>query len=297
MNDVLVTGASGFIGSNIAEFLTNEGIRVFTLQRTGSTSTPAAGIEPLSLAEISACPRQFDVVYHCAAAGVNPYERNAANLVAGNIELGLDLMRALRSADIGKLVNLGSCSQYARIERGSLMTEQHAQTTKSLYGQTKAVGEKMLLTLAAARDISFVGLRLFGVYGPHEAPGRLIPDLVRGLSRGERVKMTQGPQVRDFLHVNDVISAIRSSPPEGIYNVCSAIPVTVREVAETVASVLNVSPDLLGFGDLPDRPGEEAWIVGDNSKLIRCTDWSPQFAERAGIALYVEHLLKGAGDR
>lgn len=290
MTSVLVTGASGFIGQNLLKGLQRENQKIYVLRRGDNPVESRSPVNSITLKQLSELNEEFETVYHCAGSGVNPNSRTPESLISGNITFSIDLMSALRSCKVQRFINLGSCSQYGSAENKELIDEEHSLDSKSLYGVTKTCSEKALQTIAADRGIDFIGFRIFGVYGPGEANQRLIPAIVQSLLAGRRVPLTSGTQIRDFLHVEDVIGALTSDPGPGIYNLCSAVGVPVREVAETVAVCLEEPLERLGFGELPDRPDEEKKIVGDNRKLTMNTGWSPKVSMSKGISSYATIL-------
>ena len=123
-----------------------------------------------------------------------------------------------------------------------------------------------------------VRVRLFGVTGPGEAPHRLLPSLVAGWRERLPIPLSDGMQVRDVLHVDDVAAALlhvaRAPALFGhAVNVGRGHGGSVRWMAEHAARRLDCE-DLLRFGVLPRREGEPAELVADASRLL-ATGWSP----------------------
>jgi len=138
--------------------------------------------------------------------------------------------------------------------------------------------------------LPLVVLRLFGVFGPGEAPRRLVPYLVDRLRQGEAVDLTPGTQVRDLLYIDDAADAFvraADAPSLGddgqVYNVCSGVPVAVRQVGDTVARLLDAPPESLRWGAIPPRTEEPPWIVGDGERFRSATGWQPKFDLTAGL--------------
>jgi nucleoside-diphosphate-sugar epimerase len=117
-----------------------------------------------------------------------------------------------------------------------------------------------------------------------------VPFLIDRLRRGGAVDLTPGTQVRDLLYVEDAAEAFvmaADAPTLGddgqVYNVCSGVPVAVREVGETVARLLAASPELLRWGAIPPRSEEPPWIVGDGERFRSATGWKPKHDLTAGL--------------
>ena len=128
-----------------------------------------------------------------------------------------------------------------------------AKTTHSmrrdLYGASKAAGGRWGAALARSLGLPFQWVRLFGVFGPGEAPHRLLPYVHDRLSRGERVDLTAGLQWRDLLYVEDAAKGLLRAAEIalegrlGPFNLCTGEPVTVRAMAEEVARQMGAPPE------------------------------------------------------
>ncbi|XXY50262.1 NAD(P)-dependent oxidoreductase [Sorangium sp. So ce269] len=159
-----------------------------------------------------------------------------------------------------------------------------------LYGAAKAAAHDCGRAVARALAVPLVTLRLFGVYGPGEAPHRLIPHLAARLRARERVDLTPGTQLRDLAFVDDVVEALilgattAGLEPGAAYNVCSGRPTSVREVCLEVARQLGAPESLLDFGGRPPRPDEPPWLVGDPRRFRAATGWHHRMHLSLGVA-------------
>jgi UDP-glucose 4-epimerase len=297
--DTLVIGATGFLGTELVRRLRAAGVPTHSLlflNRARRTAPPGEVIESRSPAAVdiraALDDTRFDCVYHVAAAGVSPAERDPQTLLDGNLGLVSNVMMALASQPPRRFIYTGSCAEYSRAEPPQRIPEEHPTLPGNVYGASKAAATIWATALAQKLGIPLVTLRLFHIYGPTEAPSRLVPYLVDCLRNDVRAKLTKGEQYRDALYIDDAVSALLAAGaaqtlPQSVYNVCSGLPVTVRELADTAARVLGKSTDFLEFGALPYRPDEEMWIVGDNRKFLRDTTWTPTVALEDGLAQVV----------
>lgn len=294
----LVTGGTGFIGAALVDRLVAAGTRVVCLVRDASPRrarlpAPVRAVAPedWSAAGLrrALAGASFDAVFHLAASGVSPDARDPEALIAGNALLTCSLIAALAEAPPRRFVHVGSCSEYAPIEAPARLTEDHPLDPPSLYGAAKAAAFLCGRTLAARLGVPLVALRLFGVYGPGEAPARLVPHLLACLRAGEVPALTAGAQVRDFTFVDDVADALAlAATAEGLapgraYNVCSGAPVRVREVVEAVARLLGRGDADLGLGRRPYRDDEPMWIVGDPARFAAATGFAPRVPLAEGL--------------
>jgi nucleoside-diphosphate-sugar epimerase len=146
-----------------------------------------------------------------------------------------------------------------------------------------------------------VTARLFSVYGPGDASGRLLPAIVEAAHAGTSVRLTPGDQRRDFTYVEDVAEGLLrlgAARPLGgdPVNLSTGSLVSVRVFAEIAAAVLGMSATALDFGVLPVRPDEVAYRSVDVSRLRALTGWTPATSVREGIRRTVELELERRSD-
>jgi nucleoside-diphosphate-sugar epimerase len=223
-----------------------------------------------------------------ASYGVAPSESDPETMLDANVGALTRLLAACAGAG-ARVLHAGSCSEYARVDPPALMTEDTPCHPSAPYGAAKLAATEWGRTLAARLGVPFVTLRLFGVYGPGESPHRIIPALCAKLTRRESVPLTHGNQVRDFTYVDDLCAAFVGAfdanlPSGGVFNVCSGVGVSIREVCLSVCRTLGASPELLRFGATPLRPGEPEWMVGDPTRFQAATGWRPATSLDAGVA-------------
>lgn len=298
---IVVTGASGFIGRRLLRRIAAD--RVHEVVSLGELPCGSSGVRDILATDIASaeCEAEIrgiraDAIIHLAAAGVAPGDRDTDRLVATNAVLPAKLVGIASRCGIPVVVTAGSCSEYVVPERPIAITESSAFETKRLYGTTKAAGG--MLALAAGDSLGVrVGVgRLFNAYGPGEAPHRLLPSLFRSLERGERAPLSIGAQVRDFVFVDDICEgllrlvealAARTAEP-GAYNVCTGRGTSVAEFAREAARAMDRDESLLGFGDLPMRPDEEMYVIGDPGKTEGALGWIPRTRVAEGVRLTLE---------
>jgi nucleoside-diphosphate-sugar epimerase len=297
---VLVTGGNGFIGRHLVRKLLDDGCAVALLQRSPDRIDPRTQlfhVDRLAPDEIAAVlkGRRFDWLFHLAGYGVRPHDRDLETMFRINVDVTRELMNAAAGWAPRAVIVAGSGSEYRLEGVERPVTEDWPLEPYEPYGALKAAGTLCAAAIAAARRVPFAACRIFGVYGPGEAPHRLLPSLVNGLRANRRVPLSEGLQRRDFLFVSDVIEALtqtalalETDPQQLILNVGTGRPITVCEFAKTVAAILAVPETRLGFGDIPMRTGETMVFSGDSAKLHRLTGWTPTIELRDGIRRHLE---------
>jgi len=296
----LVLGGTGFIGAHLVRALAASGREVVLLART--SSSVAADLStfrvvrsddwsPDALSRLLGAER-FDTIFNLASYGVHPGLRDPLPMHSVNVDLPVTL--ASVAADHGaRLILAGSSAEYARPRDAMPLDETQPLETRQIYGATKAAGGLAASAVANALKVPSMVLRLFNVYGPGEAPHRLAPSLLAGLSSGKRVALSPGIQLRDFIFVGDVVDALLAADRHlattddpfstPVANVATGRGTSVREFCTALATQLGADASLLGFGDHPMRAGEVPCLVGDARVFGALTGWSAKTSLEAGI--------------
>jgi nucleoside-diphosphate-sugar epimerase len=305
---VLVTGASGFIGSHLVARLISEGKQVTVLARPSSDLPPdwhgriemAVGSDFSERGLRELLPARFDTVFHLAAYGVRPDHRDLDEMAAINVILPAALVGLC--ADWGaRMVMAGTFSEYRNPVSRDPLTEDSPLEPRKLYGSSKAAGGLLASAIAASSATPFRLLRLFKVYGAGEAPHRLLPALVSGLAEQKRVAMSPGTQILDFVYVSDIVEAMvradRHAEAKGgtaTWNVATGRQHSVREFAECVARAMHVDLSLLEFGAIEMRKDDEPWLVGSPDLLESELGWKPSIGLDEGVRAAVDVLRRTA---
>ena len=202
-----------------------------------------------------------DTVIHCAwYAEPGQYLQSPKNseCLAGTLRLA----EGASQAGVRRLVGVGTCFEYD-LDAGLLSVETRLKPTTP-YAEAKTAVFTTLSRLLPAKGVEFAWCRLFYLYGEGEDQRRLMPYLHARLRAGEPVELTSGTQIRDYLDVRDagrMIVDAALGTEQGPLNICSGVPVTVREFAERIADQYG-RRDLLRFGARPDNLVDPPRVVG-----------------------------------
>ncbi len=290
---VLVTGAAGFIGSHVTRRLLQRGHEVGALVRAPERAWRLRGElshlrifagDLAALGEVEAGLMQWrpELCLHLAwYAEPGRYAQAPENL--DSLRASLDLLHLLGRIGCRRMVAAGTCAEYDPTI--GIYPESAPTAPTTLYGASKLALSFVARQLAAQDGFTVAWARIFYLYGPFEDARRLVPRLIRVLRRGETFPATTGREVRDYLHVDDVAAAfvaLGESARSGVFNVCSGVPVTVRELMETVAGIIG-RPGLIQFGAMPDPRGQLPCVRGENRRLRSDLRWSPRYGLREGL--------------
>jgi nucleoside-diphosphate-sugar epimerase len=280
---VLVTGATGFIGRHAVPLLAGRG---FDVHAVGSADT-----DLLDAAATDSLVRRVQPSHllHFAWYAV-PGKFWTAPENGAWVEASIHLLREFADAGGERATISGSCAEYDWSGPGVLSEADTPLRPATYYGECKdamrAAGEQ----LADERGITFSWGRIFFLYGPHEQPGRLVSQVAELLVKGEPAPTSEGTQRRDFLHVRDVAAAFVALLDSGVggpVNIGSGGAVPVREVVSLIGEAAG-RPELLRFGEVPQRPGDPPVIEADVGRLRDEVGWRPGIPLRDGIRETVE---------
>lgn len=277
---VLLTGATGFIGVEVARLLHAQEIDLVTIGR----SAPPAKVSNHVTADLL----RADVADTVSAIGATHLLHLAWFAVPGrywtaaeNLDwaaASLNLFRAFAAGGGQRVVFAGSCAEYAW--DGRPCDERKSRIAPAtLYGAAKAAVADLLDRSRTVLDLSAACGRIFFPFGPHERPERLLGSLVAAAARGTVARLSPGTQRRDFIHVEDVAEALIAllfSSVVGPVNIGSGEALPVKRFAE-IAIAAAPLPLAVYFGALPSPIGEPAEVVANVSRLRDEVGFVPVF--------------------
>lgn len=277
---ILLTGASGFVGSHSARLLVARGWNVFALQRGSTGIDLPPGVEPvyadlLDAASIAGVPRQWDGVIHLAGASV-PSLFTTGTPVVQNVAMTLNLLEHLRDT---RVLLVSSCHVYA--PSAAPRREDDALVPQGRYGLSKHLIEQLAPHYAPRLDIRIA--RPFNHLGPFQRPELVVPSLLRRLAASRHevdpVRMAGLDSVRDFIDVRDVASAYETilgldNPGQRIFNVCTGRPLSISNLVKAVLNLLGSSREV-HFDGKPNSADDIPHLVGDPARLRDHSNWAP----------------------
>jgi nucleoside-diphosphate-sugar epimerase len=306
MTRALVTGAAGFVGSNLAEALLDRGYTVCGLDNfTTGREENLAPIEyrsEFSLVEgdmrdaDTTCEAMQDVEYVFHQAAVPSVPRSVEDPVTTtdtNCTGTATVLDAARRSDVESVVVASSSSVYGSSETLPKV-ETMTASPESPYALSKYYTEQLAVQCSDLYDIDTAALRYFNVFGPRQDPkgdyAAVIPKFIhRLLNRDPPVIYGDGEQSRDFTHIDNVVQAnilaAEASVNGEVYNVACGDRITITELAERLASVLGV--DIEPVYDDP-RPGDVRHSMADISKARDQLGYDPEVGFEEGLQRTIE---------
>jgi nucleoside-diphosphate-sugar epimerase len=275
---VLLTGATGFVGRQVLRVLAQRGFRVRAVVRDGKqnqlsdiknvetvVTTPDLFAEDVNWWK-EVCTG-IDTVIHVAwYAEPGKYLQSTKNL---DCLIGtLNLAKGAAQAKVRRFIGIGTCSEYNFAD--GILSIGTPLLPLTPYAGAKAAAFMALLHCLPLEAVEFAWCRLFYLYGEGEDTRRLVPYLRARLKAGETSDLTNGNQIRDFLDVceaGQMIVETALSEVQGPVNICSGVPVSVRQLAEQIADEYG-RRDLLKFGVRPDNLFDPPCVVGVRQDIL-----------------------------
>ena len=218
MENIVITGATGFLGSHLAQWFLEQGDRVYALVRPGSAKLqylpehrnliPVYG----TMEEAADCVEEIghaDAWFHFAWGGVNREEIDSPEVQAGNIRGSLACVEAAHRLGCRVFMDAGSRVEYGVIEDGrGVMTEEMECSPVNEYGKAKLEFFRKAVPVCERYGMNFCHLRFFSVYGYGDHPWSIISTLVRELPRGGRVSLSACRHEWNFMYIDDAVEAV-----------------------------------------------------------------------------------------
>ena len=298
----LITGAAGFLGSALANQLSREGHQVRGLDDL-STGDPGS-LNPdvhFTRGDVNDRPKlwtllqEVDCVYHLAArvsvqeSVLYPREYNAVN-VGGAVSL----MEAMRDVGVRRVVLVSSGAIYGDQAKQPLR-ESMPPNPGSPYAVSKLAAEYYVNTIGDLWKIETVSLRVFNAYGPGQHLPASHPPVVpyflrQALRHGSIVVHSSGNQTRDYVYVDDVVSAMlaASTAPNldgAVINVGSGRETSVRELVRSISEVTNSDPEVIYN---PKTTAGVSRMCADLSVAAQKLNYKPSISLEDGLRLIIQ---------
>lgn len=290
---VLVTGGAGFIGSNLANHLSNRNdVQALDSLYLGTPNNLEKEVEFIEASVVDEAPiEDIDVIYHLAAlSSLMMHENEPTRGARVNVEGFVNIVEEARKNDVEEIVYASTSSIYG--SRTDPSSEDEGVEARTNYEASKLARERYAEAYSNRYGMRMAGLRFFSVYqgygGAEEHKqeyANVIAQFADDIAHGRNPELYgDGSQTRDFTHVEDVVRAcVLSAGLDGVYNVGTGKPYSFNKVVDMINDELgtDIEPKYV------DNPIPEHVYVHDTcadpSKLKEETGWEPRISFREGI--------------
>lgn len=283
---LLISGGTGFVGQNVVPFLCKNHNVVLVVENYDIPILKTERYKNVTCVTINELDTRnfesFDACIHFASAGVKYGTATMKEMIDVNIVFSLKLMNFCIKNKTGLFINVGTCLEY-KGNSNSLINESREFEPKTDYTSTKTAAYYILNQTAKRSNLPMITIRPFNLYGPYDSLTQLVPSIIIAGIKKQKVDLSPGEQIRDFLHVNDLSYAIecllrnqKKLELYSSYNICSSKGISIKDLTFRICSLCNFDRSLYNFGGKPYRQNEDMFFVGDNSKISNHTGWKPR---------------------
>jgi NAD dependent epimerase/dehydratase len=308
---VVVTGAGGFIGSQLVEQLLKEGAYVTAIVRYNSqgfdgwldnvseTLKPNLSITRMHLQygeSLLSVLRDKDVVFNLAAHVGIPYSYvNPQEVIENNICGTLNLLLASRNIGIGKFVQT-STSEVFGSARQIPIPESHVLQPQSPYAASKIATDSIAMSFYYSYGMPITVVRPFNTFGPRQSARAIIPSLISQALSGDDIKVGTSTTTRDFTYVEDTICGFmmiaESENTIGhSYNLGTGIEYSIGEIINKIMQLTNSKAKIVtDQARIRPERSEVQRLCSDNLKVRKNVGWEPKITLDEGLKKTVDWI-------
>ena len=298
-NQILVTGADGFIGSHLVEMLVKKGFKVKafcfynsngswgwldTLDDEVKKNLEVVLGDIRDPQMVRNAMKNCSHVYHLAALIAIPYSYHApSSYVDTNIHGTLNIVQAARDLGLEKVIHTSTSETYGTAQYVPI-DEKHPQVGQSPYAASKIGADQIALSYWKSFNTPVSIIRPFNTYGPRQSSRAVIPTIISQIASGEKIiKLGATTPTRDFNFVLDTCRAFLSvgnneNTIGKILNASSNFEISIGDTVKLIAEVMNSDVEVIKDKDrMRPETSEVNRLFGDNKYIKSLTDWEPQF--------------------
>ena len=293
---IIITGGSGFIGSNIATQLKKEhDVTIFDLKKKIPDIDFIEG-DVTDLESVKRSITNCDLVIHLAATlGVVNVEQHPVQTLDTNLGGTKNVLEACRTNNIKKIIFSSSSEVYGEPVRVPIKETDNAIPITT-YGTSKFVAEEYIKAYSKNYGIQYTIFRLFNVYGLMQATDWVLPEFVdRAISNQPIIVHNDGSQIRAFCYVSDVAEAFQTALETAngeIINIGNNNePISIKELAEKIIYLTNSKSEIkfVSFGESKRNRTEIMKRIPDIEKAKKILNYSPKISLDEGIQKVVKY--------
>lgn len=310
LNNVLITGGAGFIGSTLADTLLKENCKVICVDNFCDYYSPElkrnniAGallnsnyklyevdIENLEELEKIFSENKIDIIVHLAArAGVRPSIEKPVEYMQTNIMGTVNILELMKKYGVKKMCMASSSSVYGNCKAEKFSEDLNVRRPISPYAASKSACEQICYTYHHLYDLNIVMLRYFTVFGPRQRPDLAINKFVNLIRNNQPINMYgDGSSIRDYTYIDDIVSGTISAMKYNktgyeIFNLGGGNPVSLVDMISTIETILGKKAMI---NKMPMQPGDVDRTVCDISKSMKLLNYKPETSFYDGVKNFI----------
>ena len=308
---VLVTGAGGFIGSHLTEYLVDLNANVKAFVRYNSRNDWGL-LEPLPKEKLDKievvmgdlkdadavrhAANDIDMIFHLGSLIAIPYSYiHPRETIETNILGALNVLTAAKENGIEKLIHTSTSEGYGTA-RYVPIDENHPLQGQSPYSASKIGADKIAESFYCAFDLPVAIIRPFNTYGPRQSARAVIPTIITQALTKEKIFLGSLHPTRDYTYVEDVVEGfikVAESPRSvgEVINIGSNFEISIGDLANKIISLLGKNAEIVTDSARvrpQDSEVERLWC--DNTKAKRLLGWEPKTSLDEGLKRTIEWI-------
>ncbi len=319
MEKVLITGADGFIGSHLVEYLIKKGYKVkaFCFYNSNGSYGWLDQIDHRIKNEIDfylgdirdansvrEAMKDCRSVYHLASLISIPYSYVApSSYIETNINGTLNVLQSAKDLDVEKIIHTSTSETYGTAQFVPI-TEDHPLVGQSPYSASKIGADQLALSFWRSFNIPISILRPFNTYGPRQSARAVIPTIITQIAKGKKdIKLGSLSPTRDFNFVEDTCAAflevgLSNKTLGKVINAASNFEISIYDTANLISEVMGKKINLISETKrIRPELSEVNRLFGDNTLLKELTSWRPKYAGLEGFKNGLELTAKWFQDK
>lgn len=304
---ILITGSSGFIGSNLLRFLTYNNYKVHIILRKKSNLNRIVDLlnyknifvhnvdlknkKNLNLIIKKIKPQ---TIFHLATYGAYSHQDNKHKIQTNIINGTINLLDSCIENGFNRFINTGSNSEYGF--KNKPMSELDLLEPNSYYAVFKSAISNYCSYISKAYDLPIITVRPFHIYGPFEDTKRLIPTMIKYLLNNKDMKLVSPKITRDMVYIDDAIDLyikIASAKIENgkIYNIGTGTQTSLKEIFEIVLNITKSKSKPL-WNHMNNRSWDQKIWLADMSLVKKDLKWKHKYNVKEGLKKTINWNLK-----
>jgi NAD dependent epimerase/dehydratase len=302
---VLVTGADGFIGSHLVEYLARNGVEVRAfvyynsfnswgwLDETSEDVKQSLDVFSGDIRDpngVRAAVKGCDVVLHLAALIAIPYSYHSPDTyIDTNVKGTINVVQAARDYGVERVVHTSTSEVYGTA-RFVPITEEHPLQGQSPYSASKIGADQIATSFFLSFNTPVTVIRPFNTYGPRQSARAVIPTIITQIAAGARqIKLGAVHPTRDFNYVQDTVRGFLAVAEADaalgqVVNVGSNYEVSIGDTARLIAKLMGHEVEFVSDEQRLRPAGSEVErLWADNRKALQLAGWAPEYAGLEGL--------------
>jgi len=308
---VLVTGAGGFIGSHLAEYLVDIGANAKAFVRYNSRNDwgllellPKEKLDEIEVImgdlkdadAVRHSAKEVDIIFHLGSLIAIPYSYlHPRETIETNILGALNVLTAAKENSIEKLVHTSTSEVYGTA-RYVPIDENHPLQGQSPYSASKIGADKIAESFYRSFDLPVAIIRPFNTYGPRQSARAVIPTIIMQALTKEKIFLGSLHPTRDYTYVKDIVEGfikVAESPKSvgGVINIGSNFEISIGDLANKIISLIGKNAEIITDPARvrpQDSEVERLWC--DSKKAKRLLGWEPTTSLKEGLKETIEWI-------